>query len=225
MVMQKAGRTVIATLLCGSLAALTASPTALAQSRGNSGLPAGAGNPMANLQQQINSLEQQMDSLNMQVEALSSQMGQGPDRKLTVYDAIEQKVGEVVGVQENVPWVLVHANNRRFVLQVTPQQLVGQFLWFGDSVCMGPQVYIAGMTLSPTARAGGANVFALAAVHGDGTVYVAEPNTPPMLRQPVGSVMDANGRCTAVVGTQTVVPASPLPLNLNSLYQRPFTVR
>src|SRR5688572_4196709 len=100
MVMRKAGRTVIATLLCGSLAALTASSTALAQSRGNSGLPAGAGNPTANLQQQINSLEQQMDSLNMQVEALSSQMGQGSDRKLTVYDAIEQKVGDVVGIQE-----------------------------------------------------------------------------------------------------------------------------
>ena len=225
MVMRKAGRTVIATLLCGSLAALAASPTALAQGRGNSGLPAGAGNPTANLQQQINSLEQQMDSLTMQFEALSSQMGQGSDRKLAVYDAIEQKVGDVVGIQENVPWVLLQADKRTFVLQVTPQQLVGQFLWFGDSACMGPQVYIAGMTLSPTARVGGANVFALAAVHGDGTVYAADPNTPPMLKQPVGSVMDANGRCTVAAGTQTVVPASALPLNLNSIYQRPFTVR
>jgi hypothetical protein len=225
MSMRRAGRTLIATVLCGSLAALTASPIALAQDRGNSGLPASAGSPTANLQRQINSLEEQMESLNMQFEVLSSQMGQGSDRKLAVYDAIEQKVGDVIGVELNVPWVSLKANNRTFVLQVTPQQLVGQFLWFGDSVCMGPQVYIAGMTLSPTARAGGANVFALAAVHGDGTVYVAEPNTPPMLKQPVGSVMDANGRCTAVVGTQTVVPASPLPLNLNSVYQRPFTVR
>jgi hypothetical protein len=214
----------IATLLCGSLAALTASSTALAQGRGNSGLPAGAGNPHANLQQQINSLEQQMESLGMQVDALSSQMGQGSDRKLAVYDAIEQKVGDVVGVELNVPWVLLTANNRTFVLQVTPQQLVGQNLWYGDSACMGPQIYISGMTLNPNSRTGGANVFTLAAVHANGTVYVAEPNTPP-LRLPVGSVLNANGSCSVSVGTQIVVPATPLPLNLNSAFQRPFAVR
>jgi hypothetical protein len=220
MSMRRAGRTLIATVLCGSLAALTASPIALAQDRGNSGLPAGAGSPTANLQRQINSLEEQMESLNMQFEVLSSQMGQGSDRKLAVYDAIEQKVGDVIGVELNVPWVSLKANNRTFVLQVTPQQLVGQNLWFGDSVCMGPNIYIAGMTLTNR----GANVFSLAAVHSDGTVYVAEPNTPP-LKQPVGSVLDANGRCTPTVGTQTVVPASPLPMNLHSVFQRPYTVR
>jgi hypothetical protein len=223
MVMRKAGRTVIATLLCGSLAALTASPVALAGGRGNSGLPAGAGNPHANLQQQINSLEQQMESLGMQVDVLSSQIGQGSDRKLAVYDAIEQKVGDIVGVQDNVAWVGLNADNRTFVLQVMPQQLVGQTLWFGDAICMGPQVYIAGRTLT-NAPVGGANVFALAAVHADGTVYVADPNTAP-LRLPVGSVLSVNGTCTTNPQVMPVVPASPLRMNLNSLFQRPFTVR
>jgi hypothetical protein len=224
MVMRRVGRTVIATLLCGSLAALTASSTALAQGRGNSGLPAGAGNPHADLQRQIKSLEQQMESLGMEVEVLSSQMGQGSgsDRKLAVYDAIEQKVGDVVGVELNVPWVGLTVNNRTFVLQVTPQQLVGQFLWFGDSTCMGPQVYISGFQRN--GRTGGAHVFALAAVHADGTVYVADANTPPV-QQPIGSVLNSNGTCSASVGTQTVVPATPLPLNVYSVYQRPFTVR
>jgi hypothetical protein len=141
-----------------------------------------------------------------------------------VYDAVEQKVGDVVGVELNVPWVLVTANNRTFVLQVTPQQLVGQNLWFGDTACMGPQIYISGMVLNPSSRTGGPNVFSLAAVHADGTVYVADPNTPP-LRLPVGSVLNGNGTCSAAFGTQNVVPASPLPLNLNSTYQRPFAVR
>jgi hypothetical protein len=221
MVMRKAGRTVIATLLCGSLAALTASP-ALAQGRGNSGLPAGTGNPTANLQRQINSLEEQMESLNIQVEVLSSQIGQGSERKLAVYDYYERKVGDIVGVEFNVPWVGVNVDNRTFVMQVTPQQLVGQSLYFSDTICMGPRVYISGFQRN--GKVGGAHVLPLAAVHSDGTVYVAEPNTSP-LQQPVLSTLDAQGRCLPTGGLTTVMPASPLPTNLRTLFQGPFTVR
>lgn len=293
----------IATLLCGSLAALTASPVALAQTRGNSGLPAGTGNPMATLaaqmarlQQQINALSalgqdvtalkaqmaelstlqgqinalrtqtsqqadylaamgkditalkeqlatlstlqrqvnflmsqlQNMSSLQKQVDTLSSQVaslsayvanGGGAADKLAVYDAGNQKVGDVVGVQDNVPWVSVNANNRAVVLQVLPQQLVGQFLWFGGSNCTGA-VYISGMTLNK-----GANVFSLAAVHeAEGMIYAAEPNTPPVM-QPVASVLDANGLCTSFRAfNQSVVPASPV-LDLRASFHRPYTVR
>jgi hypothetical protein len=302
MFMRRAGRTLIVTLLCGSLAALTASPMALAQSRGNSGLPAGSGNPIATLEQQMTRLQQQvnalsalgadvnalkaqmgslstlqsqidglrtqasqqadslaamgkdisalreqlatlsalqrqvnfltsqvqnMSSLQKQVDALSSQVATlsaavangGASDKLAVYDSTDQKVGDVVGVQDNVPWVSINVDNRSFVLQVLPQQLVGQFLWFGAGGCVGPNVYISGMTLSK-----GANVFALAAVYPDGTVYAAEPNTAPVLL-PVSSVMDANGVCTSFrTFNQNVVPASPVT-SLYSVFHRPYSVR
>ena len=99
-----------------------------------------------------------------------------------------------------------------------PQQLVGQFLWFGLSNCAGSNVYISGTGLSK-----GANVFPLAAVReADGMVYVAEPNTPPSM-QLVASVLDERGVCTSfVAGNRSVVPASPVA-TLN--FQRPYTVR
>jgi|RhiMetdeSRZDD1v2_1073273.scaffolds.fasta_scaffold44806_5 TolA-binding protein len=228
MLMRRAGRTLIATLLCGGLAALAASPMALAQNRGNSGLPAGSGNPVATLQQKIDALEQQMSalyalqgqvgSLTTQLQTLTSQVPNGGTaERLAVYDSNEQKVGDVVGIQDNVPWVSMSVNNRSFVLQVLPQQLVGQFLWFGASNCTGPNVYISGMGLSR-----GANVFALAAVREpDGMVYVAEPNTPPAM-QMVASVLDERGVCTSfMAGNRSVVPASPVA-TLN--FRRPYTV-
>lgn len=302
MFMRRAGRTLIATLLCGSLAALTASPMALAQSRANAGLPAGSGNPMATLEQQMTSLQQQItalsalgqdvtalraqmaglytlqgqidalraqatqqmdalaamgkdvtalqqqlaalsslqrqvttlssqvqslsslqrqvDTLSSQVATLSLQVGNGGSvEKLAVYDSNEQKVGDVVGVQDNVPWVSVSAGNRAFVLQVFPQQLVGQFLWFDGSNCTG-NVFISGVTLNK-----GANVFALAAVHEpDGMVYAADPNTVPVQR-PVSSVLDGNGLCTSFRAfNQNVLPASAV-MSLNSVFQRPYSVR
>jgi hypothetical protein len=255
MFMRRAGRTLIATLLCGSLAALTASSMALAQTRGNSGLPAGSGNPMgtldaqmAQLQQQISALsalgqdvnalkaqmallstlQGQVDTLSSQVATLSAYVAHGggaADSRLAVYDALEQKVGDVVGVQENIPWVSINVNNRTVVLQVLPRQLVGQFLWYGRRNCVaGPagdeQVYISGMTLGK-----GANVFALAAVHPlEGLMYAAEPGTAPV-QASVSSVLDANGRCTSSAAFfQNVVPATPV-MNLNAAFQQPFAVR
>ena len=246
MFMRKAGRTLVATLLCGSLAALTATPIALAQTKGSSGLPSGSGNPMAQLQQQIDALaatgqdvtalrqrltalEQQMSSmyglqnqinaLSTQIELLSSQAGNGDTTKLAVYDSQEQKLGDVVGVQDNIPWVSITANNRKFVLQVFPNQLVGQFLWFDGSNCTG-NVFISGITLNK-----GANVFALAAVHEpDGMVYAADPNTVPVLRL-MASVLDGNGLCTSFKpSNQNVLPASPVG-SLHAVFQRPYSVR
>jgi len=246
MFMRKAGRTLVATLLCGSLAAFTASSTALAQNKGASGLPSGSGNPMTQLQQQIDTLaatgqdvtalrqrlatlEQQMsalyglqsqvNSLSTQLELLAATAGNGDPSKLAVYDSNEQKLGDVVGVQDNIPWVSITANNRKFVLQVFPNQLVGQFLWFEGSNCTG-NVFISGVTLSK-----GANVFALAAVHEpDGMVYAADPNTAPVLRL-VASVLDGNGLCTSFKAfNQNVLSASPVG-SLNAIYQRPYSVR
>ena len=246
MFMRRAGRTMIATLLCGSLAALTASPMALAQNRANSsGLPSASGNPLVQLQQQIDALaaagqdvsalrqrlatlEQQMSALyglqtqlnilSTQFQTLSSQVGSGGGAKLAVYDRNQQKIGDVVGVQDNIAWVGLTAGNRSFVLQVFPEQLVGQFLWFRDSNCTGA-AFIAGFTLD-----NGANVFALAAVQEPGgMVYAADANTPPVV-VPVASFLDSQGRCTNWPTTQRVLSASPV-MTLDSVFQRPYSVR
>src|SRR5882672_8031697 len=76
--------TILATVLCAALAAVTVNPMAFAQNRGASGLPPGPGNPMASLQQQIDALTQQMaalaslaqdiGTLQQQLEALQKQM-------------------------------------------------------------------------------------------------------------------------------------------------------
>ena len=77
-------RMMIATMLCAFVAAATLNSAALAQIRGDSGLPSGPGNPVARLQQQIDALTQQMatlerlaqdvDTLKQQIAALSSQV-------------------------------------------------------------------------------------------------------------------------------------------------------
>lgn len=224
MVMRRAGRTLIATLLCGSLAALTASSTALAQGRGNSGLPAGPGNAAANLQQQINALEQQMESLNTQVELLGSQMGQGSDRKLAVYDAIEQKVGDLIGVQDStsgppVPWVAVTVGSRTFVLQVMPQQLIGQNLWFDGANCTG-NTFLSGITLNK-----GQSAFALAAVHElEGMVYAADPKDVPVQRNVTSVWGPSKNVCeNFAAAPMKTLQASPV-LNIRN-FQEPYSIR
>jgi prefoldin subunit 5 len=296
-------------LLCASVATLTASSTALAQARGNSGLPAGSGNPMADLQAQLtvlqqqttalqnqisslsalgqdvttlkqqlqtlmalqtqvaslttqanqqmtsltalgndvtavkdqlkmlammqtqltalssqlttlSSLQSQVQSLTSQMEALAAQSASGSYASLAVYDNKNQVLGEVVGVDDNVPWVALTAGDYAVVLQVFPQQLIGQNLWFDAANCSG-NTYVAGLTLGR-----GANVFALAAVsEPGGVIYAAHPAERPAKRSAQWSLRDSSGVCSNQ-GTfsQTVLPASPV-FTLDTLFQRPYHVR
>jgi hypothetical protein len=283
-----------------------ASSTALAQARGNSGLPAGSGNPMADLQTQMTTLQQQTAALQSQINsyaalgqdvsalraqmaslmalkdqvaaltaqaskqadsmaamgkdvstlkdqlatltmmqgqlaALSSQVVsmtnlQGQVSALTsqvealaaqssgsvglgVYDANNNKVGDVVGVQDNIPWVSVTAGARAVVLQVFPHQLIGQNLWFDGANCTG-NAYINGFTLSK-----GANVFSLAAVsEPGGVIYAADPATAPVASL-VTSLRDSSGICSNFRPmNQNVLPAAPV-YTLDSMFQRPYQVR
>ncbi len=309
MLMRTVGRNVVAMLLCASVATLTASSTALAQARGNSGLPAGSGNPMADLQAQLtvlqqqttalqnqisslsalgqdvttlkqqlqtlmalqtqvaslttqanqqmtsltalgndvtavkdqlkmlammqtqltalssqlttlSSLQSQVQSLTSQMEALAAQSASGSYASLAVYDNKNQVLGEVVGVDDNVPWVALTAGDYAVVLQVFPQQLIGQNLWFDAANCSG-NTYVAGLTLGR-----GANVFALAAVsEPGGVIYAAHPAERPAKRSAQWSLRDSSGVCSNQ-GTfsQTVLPASPV-FTLDTLFQRPYHVR
>jgi prefoldin subunit 5 len=248
-------------LLCASVATLVASSTVLAQARGNSGLPAGSGSPMADLQAQISSLQQQMNTLSAagqdvstlkqqlqtlqsqltalssqlttlstlqtqvktltsQLETLAAESTSSSYASLAVFDNKNQMLGEVVGVDDNVPWVALSAGDYAVVLQVFPQQLIGQNLWFDAANCSGSP-YIAGLTLNR-----GANVFALAAVsEPGGVIYAAHPAAQPAKRSAQWSLRDSSGVCfNQGTFSQTVLPASPV-FTLDTMFQRPYHVR
>jgi hypothetical protein len=259
----RVGRTMIATLLCTFLAAVTLSPAALAQSRGNSGLPSRPGNPIANLQQQIDALKQQITtltwlgtevstlqqqvaalqkqmtalqvlqqqintlstqiaSLNTQMVGLSSQVAAlGTSGSLGVFDANGKKMGDVVGVQDSIPWIGFTAAGHVFVLQVAPGQLLGGFLWYAGSNCSG-SVYISYYA----AFIDGPNILSVAAVHEpDGVVYAAAAAAPLQMAQ-VRSVLLHDGTCYDYGSSfsQNVVPATPV-MTLYADFKRPYSVR
>src|SRR5262252_7412840 len=91
-----------------------------------------------------------MASLKTQIDALNSQMATSGG--LGVFDANGKKVGNVVGVQDSVPWVCLTAAGRQFVLQVSPDRLLtGGFLWYAGPNCSGATYIAYFRTLSPTA--------------------------------------------------------------------------
>jgi prefoldin subunit 5 len=306
----RTGRTVMAIVLCACVATVTSSSTALAQVRGNSGLPAGSGNPMADLQGQLTVLQQQtaalqtqisslsalgqdvstlkaqmkslmalqdqvnalmaqatkqgdalatvskdvsalkdqmatlavmqgqlaaltsqltklsnlqsqVSTLTSQVEALSSQSASEPFTGLAVYDAKDQKLGDVVGVQDNIAWVGLTIGEQAVVLQVFPQQLVGGSLYFDQTNCTG-NAYINTFML----REKGANVFSLAAVSDPGgVIYAADPAASPFTPiKGLPSLRDSAGFCLNILSKPTVVSAKPI-FTLDTIFQRPFHVR
>jgi len=280
----KVGWTAVTLLLSVSLAGVTSS-LALAESRGNSGLPSGPGNPMAKLQQEINALthrfaelaqlgqsvaglKQQIDALQkqittlqqqgaaidtlqqqmttlrqqvagysnlqQQINALNSQVGNlntqvatvnarlgslGSSSALAVYDAHGNKIGDVVGVQDEIPWVSVTAGGHVVVLRVFAEQLVGGFVWFSGASCAGT-AYVSDPAMFNTADA-----FSFAAVREPGgVIYTADPKTT-VQRVPVLSVAQHDGTCFTFSSpvTQSLVPGTPV-MTLDLQFSRPYSV-
>ncbi|MBI4629186.1 MAG: hypothetical protein HY729_10780 [Candidatus Rokubacteria bacterium] len=187
----------IVTLLCAFLAAVAVSPAALAQSRGNSGLPSGPGNPLA---------------------------APGASGGLGVFDADEKKIGDVVGVQDNIPWVALTVDGQVVVLQAFPDQLTGHFLWYTGPDCSGT-VYISGAVLRR-----GPSVFPIAGVQEPGgVVYAADGQAQPqevIVRSVFPQSMSPYiGKCFTYPWSfkQNVVPAEPL-MTLDDFFTRPYSV-
>ncbi len=233
-------RMMIPTMLCAFVAAAPLSPAAFAQTRAASGLPSGSGNPMAQLQQQIDALaqlQQQMDALAQQIAALSNQVASLNSQMaafnsqlaaldtsgggaLGVYDAKENRIGDVVGVQDNVPWVSFTTAGHLVALQVSPDQLVGAFLWYTGTNCTG-EVYISGNVVGR-----GPNVFSVAAVQEPGgVVYAAEAGAEAQSVK-VRSVLNHDGTCFTYLASfnQNVLPATQL-MTLDAVFTRPYSVR
>ncbi len=276
--------TAVTLLLSAALTGVTSSP-ALAESRGNSGLPSGPGNPMAKLQQEINvltqrlnelaqlgqsvaglkqqidslqkqiatlqqqgaaidslqrqlttlqqqvaaytTLQQQINTLNGQVASLNTQLATfnsrlgtlGSSNALAVYDAHGNKIGDVVGVQDEIPWVSVTAGGHAVALRVFAEQLVGGFVWFKGANCTGT-AYVSDPAMFNTADA-----FSFAAVREPGgVIYTADPKTT-VLRVPVLSVAQHDGTCFTFSSpvTQSLVPGTAV-MTLDLQFSRPYSV-
>jgi uncharacterized protein YlxW (UPF0749 family) len=280
----RVGWTVVALLLSVLLTGVTSS-LALAESRGNSGLPSGHGNPIAKLQQEINALtqrlaelaqlgqsvaglqqqidslqkqvttlqqqgaaidslqrqlttlqqqvaaystlQQQINTLNSQVGSLNTQLASvnarlgtlGSSSALAVYDAHGNKIGDVVGVQDEIPWVSVTAGGHVVALRVFAEQLVGGFVWFSGANCAGTAY------LSDAAMFNTADAFSFAAVREPGgVIYTADPKTT-VQRVPVLSVAQHDGTCFTFSSpvTQSLVPGTAI-MTLDLQFSRPYSV-
>jgi hypothetical protein len=188
-------------LLIMMLAIAMVAPSAHAQGRGRSGLPAGPGNPFA---------------------ALGAAAG-GAER-LAVYDGVGQKVGDVVGVLDmSVPLVALDVQGRQFVLRVTANHLYGVRVVFEAPSCAGTPLLTAPFLDSPNPVT---TVLSLAGVAGPGhTVYVAEPNAVGQFVQ-FRSRLTLDGACisSSFTSPATVVPAVQL-VDLDTLFSTPYSVR
>ena len=174
----------------------------------------------ASLQQQVNALNGQVASLNTQIASLNTRLGSlGPSNALAVFDAHDKKIGDVVGVQDDIPWVSLTASGQVVALRVFSGQLLGGFVWFSGASCTG-SAYV-----SDTPIFNGADVFALAAVREPGGVIYAADAKTPVQRAQVQSLAQHDGTCFTFSSpvTNSVVPATPV-MTLDLLFSRPYSV-
>ncbi len=174
----------------------------------------------SNLQQQINALNSQVGILNTQVATVNARLGSlGSSSALAVYDAHGNKIGDVVGVQDEIPWVSVTAGGHVVALRVFAEQLVGGFVWFSGASCAGT-AYV-----SDTAMFNTADAFSFAAVREPGgVIYTADPKTT-VQRVPVLSVAQHDGTCFTFSSpvTQSLVPGTAI-MTLDLQFSRPYSV-
>jgi hypothetical protein len=182
----------IALVICVST--LLMAPTAFGQSRGRSGLPAGPGNPFA---------------------ALKGSSG------LAVYDAVGQKVGDVVGVDSGFfPIVVLQTGGYTFPLKFTANFVTNATVWYASPNCIGEAfletVGAVPSTLTP--------MLWLSGVGFPGhTIYVADPRTPP-LRRSLKSRAWANDTCENFARFVPSVPAVSAG-DLDLMFSGPFDLR
>lgn len=175
---------------------------------------------MGGLQGQVDGLGGRVSELEAQVAALSAQIAAlAPSPRLAVFDASNVKVGDVVGVQDTVPWVGLVAAGRSIALRVLPGRLAGGFLWFTGAECAGTPY------ISDPALLNGPSALSLAAVHQpSGVVYAADANAAT---QPVSvqSVHQPDGSCYTYPWSfsQNLLTATPV-LTLGTAFTPPYSV-
>jgi len=174
----------------------------------------------AGLQQQVGTLNGQVANLNTQLATVNSRLGSlGSSNALAVYDAHGNKIGDVVGVQDNIPWVTLTAGGQVLALRVFAEQLLGGFVWFSGASC-GGTAYI-----SDTPIFNGADAFALAAVREPGGVIYAADAKTPVQSVRLQSIAQHDGTCFSFSSpvTNNVVPATAVT-TLDLRFSRPYSV-
>jgi hypothetical protein len=199
-------------------AALAGAPGAFAQTRGASGVPEGSGNPLASLSQMIYDLQNQMRDLRTYVREV---YGSGGSSGLAAYDAAGRKVGDVVGVEQQVPLVSLSVEGKTFVLKAFPNRLVGNPLYFATPDCSGTP-YVGYGSFDPNTPS--STLSLAAAVDPNGVVYVTEPNAVPA-QQFIGSQQMPQGHCVQLFPQLRRVLASAPLLFLDEHFTRPYAVR
>src|SRR5262249_26537509 len=149
----------------------------------------------AALQQQVNGMYGQVVGLNNQVAGLNNQVADltarlqamGSSSSLSVYDALGTKIGDVIGVQDEIPWVSFSAGGQVLALRVFSGHLVGGSVWFTGAGCQGTPY------ISDPSFFNGADTFSVAGVRDPGgLVFAALPGTPRQ-RVVVQSVTQSDG--------------------------------
>jgi hypothetical protein len=182
----------IALVICVS--ALLMAPIAFGQTRGRSGLPAGPGNPFA---------------------ALKGSTG------LAVYDAVGQKVGDVVGIDlEFFPIVVLTTGGYTFPLMFTESFVSNATVWYASSNCSG-QAFLESVGAVPSAIT---PMLWLSGVGAPGhTIYVADPRTTPLRRRDLKS--RALLKCEPFSGLSNPVVPAVSAGDLDLLFSAPFSLR
>src|SRR5262249_37672766 len=161
------------------------------------------------------SLNTQVVSLNNQIADLNSRLqAVGPSNSLAVYDALGAKIGDVVGVQDEIPWVSLTAGGQVLVLRGFSGHLTGVSGLFTGAACQGT-AYIQDTVFN------GANVFTLAGVRDPGGV-IYTPSTMPKVVTSFLSVTQSDGSCFTFSSpvTNTLVPATQV-MSLDLQFSRP----
>jgi hypothetical protein len=167
----------------------------------------------------LSSLQNQVTVLSSQVEKLASQPN-GATPTLGIYDKNGQRIGDVLGVEEGVPYLALKVGDSTVVLQVYPNQMVGLPLWFDGVNCSGNAWVSNGVLNTPS-------VFRFGAVlEPHGIVYAVDvPASTILQRVTLQSMRESNGACTPFSPFRTTgLPVKPV-FDLDATYERGYSVR
>jgi hypothetical protein len=167
----------------------------------------------------LSSLQNQVTVLSSQVEKLASQPN-GATPTLGIYDKNGQRIGDVLGVEEGVPYLALKVGDSTVVLQVYPNQMVGLPLWFDGVNCSGNAWVSNGVLNTPSVfRFGGV-------LEPHGIVYAVDVSASTTLqRVTLQSMRESNGACTPFSPFRTTGLLVKPVFDLDATYERGYSVR
>jgi TolA-binding protein len=220
--------------LDGQVSGLDARVTGLdGQVSGLDGRVTGLDGRVTGLEGQATTMSSDLASVTDSVGTLTRRVDELASSGLAVMDARGAKVGDYVGMDSNGTLMIgmlvadpddpTGSRSYSFVLQLFPDRLVGNTIYFLDGGCGGPAFVAAGF---PKPRSS----LSLAGVtEPGGTVYVSEANVSPAVIKALSSIPTTSPNICVVHNQQfglnvLVLPAKPVFV-LDNDFVRPFVVK